>query len=145
MSTEPSCLLDTGVVIAWLRGLAEVTSLLSHLVEKGSLAVSAITVLEVWQGAKEREIKATRAFFDGVRVIALDQFLAEKAGLLVQQLRRSGITISLPDASIAATALRLGIPILTTNRKHFAPVPHLQVWDLKDKLSERLEEKPSSH
>ncbi|MDK2883016.1 MAG: hypothetical protein PWP58_1352 [Bacillota bacterium] len=73
MSTEPSCLLDTGVVIACLRGLAEVTSLLSHLVERGPLAVSAITVLEVWQGAKEREIKATRAFFDGVRVIALDQ------------------------------------------------------------------------
>lgn len=95
MPTEPSCLFDTGVVIAYLRNLSEaVISLLSHLVEKGPLAVSAITVLEVWQGARETEIKATRAFFDGARVIALDQFLAEKAGLLVQQLRRSGITIS---------------------------------------------------
>ncbi len=128
------CLLDTGVVIAHLRGLAGVAGLLEGLAERGSLAVSVITVVEVWQAAKERETVATRTFFGGVELSTIDGGLAEAAGLFAQKLRRDGITMQLADAVIAATALNLGIPLLTTNARHFAPVPDLEVWDLEKML-----------
>jgi predicted nucleic acid-binding protein len=32
-----------------------------------------------------------------------------------------------PDCLIAATAIRLGRPVATTNVKHFTPFPNLQV------------------
>ncbi|HHY38881.1 MAG TPA: type II toxin-antitoxin system VapC family toxin [Clostridia bacterium] len=130
-----SCLLDTGAVIAHLRGLAGVSNFLEHLAERGPLAVSVITSVEVWQGAKEREFEATRAFFAGVALYPVDATLAEAAGLLSQKLRRIGVTMQLADAVIAATALNLGIPLLTTNAKHFTPVPDLEVWDLKEMVA----------
>lgn len=130
-----SCLLDTGVVIAHLRGFAGVADLLAGLAGKGRLATSVVTVLEVWQGAKEREVERTRLFFSGVELIPLDAGLAEAAGNLARHIREKGFTVSLADAVVAATALRLGVPVLTTNSKHFACVPDLRVWDFRDLLS----------
>ena len=128
---EYSCLLDTGAVISHLRGIAGVTELLERLGEKGTLAVSPVTAVEVWQGTKEPEIERTRAFFTGVETVVLDEKLGEAAGFLAQRLRRDGFTIQLADAVIAATALDLCIPVLTTNARHFTLVPNLEVWDLK--------------
>lgn len=137
---RPLCLLDTGAVIAHLRGFPVVCELLMGLARKGPLAVSAVTLVEVWQGAREREVERTRLFFSGVRIVALDGELGEEAGLLAGGLRAKGFTVSLADAVVAATARRLGVPVLTTNAKHFWCVDGLEVWDLRAMVADRSRE-----
>ncbi|MDN5345114.1 MAG: hypothetical protein PWQ18_1228 [Clostridia bacterium] len=131
-----ACLLDTGPIIAHLRNLAGMMELFNFLVDGGQLAVAAVSVTEIWQGAREREIEPTRQFFAGIKVIPLDEKLATKAGLLARALRAQGFTTSLADAVIAATALQLQVPLLTTNPKHFTIITGLEVWDLQGKLAD---------
>ncbi|QGP90793.1 tRNA(fMet)-specific endonuclease VapC [Neomoorella glycerini] len=130
------CLLDTGPIIAHLRNITGMMELFNSLVDEGQMAVAAVSVTEIWQGAKEREIEPTRHFFTGVKVIPLDEQLATRAGLLARGLRAQGFTASLADAVIAVTALQLQVPLLTTNPKHFTIITGLEVWDLQDKLAE---------
>lgn len=49
----------------------------------------------------------------------LDRAIAEIAGDLIAKYRRVGHTIGVPDAIIAATALRHQLPLLTFNSKDF--------------------------
>lgn len=130
-----NALLDTGVLIAHLRNLPGLKEFLRRLASKATLLVSAVTVVEIWQGARPAEIEKTRLLFDALQVLPLDENLAEQAGRLAGELRRSGLTIGLADAIIAATALQARAPIITTNPKHFTPVPGLEVRDLREELT----------
>jgi predicted nucleic acid-binding protein len=130
-----SIVLDTGVLIAHLRNLPGVKEFLKRLVSKATLLISAVTVVEIWQGARPAETEKTRLLFEALRAIPLDENLAEQAGRLAGELRRSGLTIGLADAIIAATAIQAKAPLITTNPKHFAPVPGLEVRDLRNELT----------
>jgi len=127
--------LDTGVLIAHLRSLPGVKEYLRRLASQATLLVSAVTVVEIWQGAKPAEFNNTRALFEALTVIPLDEKLAVRAGQLAGELRRSGLTIGLADVVIAATALEAEAPVITTNPKHFQPVPGLEVRDLHEELA----------
>lgn len=126
----PVCVLDTGVIIFHLRNFRGVKERLLRLLAQGGLAVSAVTVVEVWQGMRSGESERTRALFRGIEVVPLDALLAEKAGDLVRSQREQGYTMDLADAVIAATAMELGVPLLTTNRRHFDTVAGLVVWEM---------------
>ena len=132
-----SVLLDTGAVIAHLRGLAGIAELLAGFAQDGLLATSVVTVVEIWQGAKEREVERTRLFFTGVKVIPLDGALAEASGQLARALREKGHTVGLADAIVAATAQCFDVPVLTTNSKHFECMSGLRVYDLREELSQK--------
>jgi len=127
---KPVCVLDTGVIILHLRNLPGVKERLLRLSAQGVLAVSAVTVVEVWQGMRAGESERTGVLFRGLEVVPLDARLAEKAGDLVRFQRERGYTLDLADAAIAATALELGVPLLTTDRRHFEPVGGLAVWEM---------------
>jgi len=45
----------------------------------------------------------------------------------MERAERSGMPIGVADAWIAATAIHLGVPLLTHNLRHFAGVKDLQV------------------
>jgi len=96
-----------------------------------------VAVVRVAVGGGEREGARPRLFFSGVRIVALDGDLGEEAGLLAGGLRAKGFTVSLADAVVAATARRLGVPVLTTNAKHFRCVHGLEVWDLRAMVADR--------
>lgn len=129
--TPVGCLLDTSAVILHLRGLPGMKELLLALLDsRGRLAVSAVTLVEVWQGVKAGEEDRTRRFFTGMEVIPLNAALAEEAGRLACSLRERGFTVELADAVIAATALAAGAPVLTANRRHFSLFPGLDVWEI---------------
>lgn len=136
------CLIvDTGVIICHLRNLPGVKELLTRLAEHTSFVLSVISAVEIWQGTKPVEAEKTRFLLQGFKVIPLDQHLAEQAGSLAYRLRAKGFIVGLADAVIGATALHLQVPVLTTNYKHFAVIPNLEVWDLGTLLREFAAEK----
>ncbi|MGB9661678.1 MAG: type II toxin-antitoxin system VapC family toxin [Moorellaceae bacterium] len=133
-----SVLLDTGVLIALLRNLPGVKEFMKRLASEATLLVSAVTVVEIWQGARPVEMEKTRLLFEALKVIPLDENLAEQAGQLAGQLRQSGITIGLADTVIAATGIQTKAPIITTNPKHFTLISELVVRDLREELAPYL-------
>jgi len=121
-----SCILDTDIAIDFLRQREYARELLVLWINGGLLAISALTHLEIYQGMKAREEKATNTFLDGLISVDVDIPIARKAGVLLRELRLKGMTIGIADSIIAATALQIGVPLLTNNNEHY-PFPGLQV------------------
>jgi predicted nucleic acid-binding protein len=92
----------------------------------GLLAVSTLTHLEIYQGIKRGEEKATNLFLDGIISIAVDVTIARQAGRMWGELRSKGVTISIGDSIIAATAWQTNTPLLTNNVDHY-PFKYLHI------------------
>ena len=121
-----SCILDTDIVIDFLRKREYARLLLNQWSSEGLLAISTLTHLEIYQGMKAGEETPTNAFLDGVISIGVDIPIARSAGTMLSELRSKGITIGMADAIIAATALQLKTPLLTNNVEHY-PFPALTI------------------
>ena len=121
-----SCLVDTDIAIDFLRRRNYAQKLLEHWAEEGLLAISTLTHLEIYQGMKAGEERATNAFLDGLVSVAVDIPIARRAGTMLGKLRAKGTTIGIADAIIAATALQFDAPLLTNNVEHY-PFPDLKV------------------
>lgn len=121
----PDYLLDSNVLIQHLRGHAPTTSLLTRLALEGQLSIAAISRTEVGAGMRDREREVTLRFLDALACYPLGAALADLAGELVRRCRQQGITLDIPDALIAATALHHDLVLLTYNPRHF-PMPGLR-------------------
>jgi predicted nucleic acid-binding protein len=75
-----SCLLDTDIVIDFLRKRDYARKLLENWAGEGLLAISALTHLEIYQGMKSGEEKGTNVFLDGLVSVAVDVPVARQAG-----------------------------------------------------------------
>ena len=114
-----SCLLDSDIAIDFLRRRGYARKLLENWAGEGLLAFSTLTHLEIYQGMKAVEEDATNAFLDGMVSIAVDIAIARRAGIILSENRVRGVTVGIADAIIAATALQLGVPLLTNNVEHY--------------------------
>ena len=114
-----SCLLDTDIVIDYLRRREYARKLLEHWAGEGLLAISTLTHLEIYQGMKAGEEEATNLFLDGLISVAVDVPIARRAGRVLGELRSKGVTVGIGDAIIAATAFQLNAPLLTNNVEHY--------------------------
>jgi predicted nucleic acid-binding protein len=121
-----SCLIDTDIAIDFLRQREYALQLLESWAGEGLLAISTLTHLEIYQGMKTGEEKATNSFLDGLVSVAVNIPIARRAGTMLGELRSKGKTIGIADAIIAATALQFGAPLLTNNIEHY-PFPNLKV------------------
>ena len=121
-----SCLLDTDIVIDFLRRRNYARKLLENWAEEGLLAISTLTHLEIYQGIKAVEEGVTNAFLDGLTSVNVDVAIARRAGKMLGELRSKGVTVGIADSIIAATALQLGAPLLTNNVEHY-PFTDLKV------------------
>lgn len=114
-----SCILDTDIAIDFLRHRDYARKLLEKWSDRGLIAVSTLTHLEIYQGMKIGEEKATGLFLDSLTSIAVDVPIARRAGRMSGELRSKGRTVSAGDAIIAATALQFDTPLLTNNVEHY--------------------------
>jgi len=121
-----SCLVDTDIAIDFLRQRGYAQKLLENWAGEGLLAISTLTHLEIYQGMKPGEERATNAFLDGLISVVVDVPIARRAGTMLGELRSKGMTLGIADAIIAATALQFGAPLLTNNVEHY-PFPNLRV------------------
>ncbi|MGH8556199.1 MAG: type II toxin-antitoxin system VapC family toxin [Methylococcales bacterium] len=116
-------LIDTDVLIDFLRGLENAKNFIANLPEQAY--ISAITVAELHVGVRNGKERATLTeFLDTLETIALDAELAAEGGLLRRDYGKSH-GIGLNDALIAATALKKRLQLVTLNGKHYPMVKNV--------------------
>jgi predicted nucleic acid-binding protein len=108
---------DTDVLIDYLRDRSQAVVYLEGIDEP--LAVSAITVAELYVGVREgEERRRLDAFVAAFDVLGLDRQAAVQAGLWRRQYGPSH-GLGLADALIAASVAAAGATLVTLNRRHF--------------------------
>jgi tRNA(fMet)-specific endonuclease VapC len=123
-------LLDTSVLINFLHGKREPAELLRDLTTRGfNLAVSCITVAELFAGMRPNEEAATEELLSTLDCVPVTLEIARRAGHIRAAQRRLGRTFALDDMMIAATAIQYGCALITDNRKDFE-VPDLELFPL---------------
>lgn len=118
-------LLDTDVIIWYLRGRQHARGWVDRLTVEDVPACSALSITEIILGTRRGEAGATRAFLNALAVIPVDREVAWRAGELIGDYGRRGVTVDLVDATIAATCLTHGFVLATYNDRHY-PMPDLR-------------------
>lgn len=111
--------MDTSVLVDLLRGYQPARDVLEQRRALGPLHASEVTRLEVLAGMRPSEERRTRGLLDSLHFHPLDAHVAEEAGALGRRWLASHGSIDSADLAIAATALHLGLPLLTMNVRHF--------------------------
>jgi hypothetical protein len=110
-------LIDSDVMIEYLRGAAEAITFLESLERRP--ATSVICVAELIAGARnEEERDSIRQFLLAFDELPVDGQIARVGGAYRQAYIRS-YNVGLADALIAATAKLHGLVLATFNAKHF--------------------------
>lgn len=120
-------ILDTSALISFLHG-EPAGSAVKALLHRNEALVPAICVYEVLAGVRSAKHRQDRSnMLDLVTIVPLDRLIAHQAAGLFTELRGKGITLDNEDLLVAATALRLNVPILTVNRRHFERIPGVRL------------------
>lgn len=114
-----SVLVDTSILIDYLRGHQDAADLLEQERAAGALHASEITRLEVLAGMRTGEERQTRSLLSTLRWHPVDTEVAVQAGELGRTWLPSHRGIDGADLVIAATAVLLGARLLTLNVRHF--------------------------
>jgi len=114
--TSP-CLVDTNILIDYLRGRSEAVRFLEGV--RGRLLISVLTVAELYAGVRDGdEGQRLGAFLEAFEIAPLTPALAEQGGLYRRDYGSSHGT-DLVDALLAATAQAAKARLATLNRRHF--------------------------
>lgn len=119
------CLVDTDVLIEFLRGKPKAESFIkSHF---NFIRLSAITVAELYSGVREgNERIELKSFLDHIPILPITYGISVQGGLFKRDFAKSHGT-GLADAMIASTALIEGITLCSFNKKHFPMVKDFKV------------------
>lgn len=102
---------DSNIVIDLLNGIPEA----GRQAEQYNVVISVVTYAEVLTGAIRRKTyNEVLGFLKTMEVISLDSDIAEQAARV-----RADKGLKLPDAIIYATAVSLGLLLVTRNTKDF--------------------------
>jgi predicted nucleic acid-binding protein len=123
-------LLDTSILIDVIRGKAGRDQMLDDLLTQSNLlACCSINVTEVYSGMRPQEAQLTEALLRSLKFYDVTWEIARKAGELKKEWAMKGLTLFLPDVTIAAVAITHGLTLITDNRKDF-PMPNLRFHEL---------------
>lgn len=121
--------LDTSVVIGFLRGNRPDVEFMTSALQKRSAALTSVTVFELKAGImpeSKRDLKLDK-LFRYLTVLPLDLPAALAAARVENRLRKAGTVIGAPDTLIAGICLSRDLPLVTGNLKHFKLVEGLKV------------------
>ena len=125
-------LLDTNILIQYFRKTTGFLELLASLARDDMLYISVITRLEVIRGMQDREREETYHLLNSIQTLEISAEIADMAGDLIRTWRKQGVTLEDMDALIAATAIRHGLALVTSNARHF-PMSDLVVFQANEK------------
>lgn len=127
-----SYLLDTSVIIDYLRGKPEVVDLLDNI--EGYLHSSYICLAELYEGVyrvrnTDKMEQVVIKFFASLSgIYSIDESIARKFGEIRADLKNKGNVIEDLDLMIAATCLINDLTLLTQNKKHFERINNLTIY-----------------
>lgn len=120
-------LIDSDVLIDYLRGVAESIHFLEKEVETSAFYISAITLAEIYAGIREgKERKLFDKLLQIFEIISVDNNIAQIGGLYRRDFGKSH-GVGLADALIAATVEQSNLSLLTLNKKHFPMLKNIVV------------------
>ncbi len=118
--------LDTDVLIGFLRGHAADVELLDELGADKSVRTTCITAVELMVGARGRRDRAAiEIALERLRPLPLGEGASRLAGEVGRELRRRGQGIGMADTLIAGICLAHDAELPTRNPRHFERVPGL--------------------
>ncbi|OGK08961.1 hypothetical protein A2767_03045 [Candidatus Roizmanbacteria bacterium RIFCSPHIGHO2_01_FULL_35_10] len=117
-------LCDSNIFIDYLRGFRKSLQLLQ---DRSRIKVSAVTVGELLQGARDKKaLSNINQMLKNFEVIHTNELISKKAlDILEEHHLASGILLF--DAFIAATAIEYNLILITGNLKHFKMIKGLKV------------------
>jgi predicted nucleic acid-binding protein len=119
-------ILDSDIIIWILREDLNIIKSVHKLTSNIDLAVSVLTVTEIYKNIYPSEITKTESLFDRLRVINVDREIARDAGYYWQEYARKLMGLSLADCVIASTTKINKATLLTLNTRHF-PMTDIKV------------------
>jgi predicted nucleic acid-binding protein len=123
-------LLDSSVIIDAINARNGRSEFLERLVTEGSvLACCSINITEVTMGMRPHEVKKTEDVLASLWFYPVTREVARLAGELYREWRKKGVTLALPDLTIAAIAIANDLRLATDNPKDF-PMRELKLLDL---------------
>jgi predicted nucleic acid-binding protein len=117
-------LVDTDVLVWYMRGNVKAKRAIKNL---KSFSISVVTYIELVQGLRNKqELNVLRNSLKGwnVNLIYINEEVSTKAMFLVEQHYLSH-SIQLADALIGATSVVNGLPLLTSNTKHYKNIKNI--------------------
>ena len=130
-SSTAKVLADTNVWIAYFRGERAkaqeqpAAEALDRLIGEDRVVLSGVIEMELYQGLRENERDLLEAQFSALEFFETSREDFRRAGHLLGDLRRQGVTIPSPDALIAALCLRHDLTLLENDR-HFEHISGLE-------------------
>lgn len=112
-------LIDSDVIIWFLRGKKETIELLRNLQEFGVPGCSPVSIIEVQLGVKNGEAKKTSEFLNSFQIYPVERNIANLAGEYIRKYKKKGVKLEIPDAIIAATCVLHDLILVTYNPKHY--------------------------
>lgn len=114
-------LLDSDVIIAWLRGYEPYVDAIPKILDQGdSLLWTPVSIAEIYAGVRKSEEKDVENLFLVFEAIPITHAIGARAGRYLNLYRKSH-GMELGDAVIGATAAITGVPLWTLNKKHYPP------------------------
>lgn len=124
---RPTPLIDAAILIDYLRGRLDAREAVAAAAAEGPLTTHSVAAAEVIQGALDKgDLRATERLLADFEIIVPtpDDF---RGGLDLLRSYCLSHGVGWPDCLIAATAIRLGVPVLTRNDKHFRVLKGVKV------------------
>lgn len=127
LNTENHKVIDTNILIYHLNdGLKNNVEYFFRQALESNSYISVITRIEIlgWAKHTDESLHKTKALLN----ILNEQSLTEEVIKLCIKIRQT-VSIKMPDAIIAATALHLKLPLMTRNIDDFQKISNLQLFN----------------
>ena len=119
--------LDSDILIDYLRGAGPGRDLVRALVQGVGYRVTAVTAFELALGRSYRENPRPVHALLAAPLLTLTRKAGLRGGALLGELRRSGEAIDVRDAMQAGICLETSATLVTRNVSHFERVPGLSL------------------
>ena len=129
---ENRIVVDSNILINFLRGKPEDVELLNSLSKESILGTTDINAFELYYGAykssrQDENLAAAKGLLNSLFLIGTGEDSMEIAAKLITNLETEGRTIDMRDLFIAAICLTNALPLLTKNKKHFENIQGLKL------------------
>ena len=118
-------LLDSDVIIEFLRGNKTTISLIHELADDG-IGCSVLTSMEVKRGLFSKQEKEAIYFFRAMKIYSVIPKIGDLAVDFIKEWRSKGKTLQLIDTAIAATAVTNNLTLVTYNKRDY-PMKELRM------------------